>query len=231
MKVALVTGAGKRLGQVFAIHLAERGYDIAVHCHASAAGAADTKRRVEAIGRKAVVIQQNLSELFAGKQIIDRIEDEFGRLDVVVNNASTFPDPDKLQSTHSFLEEREENWEETIAVNARAPFFLIQHAARLLSTGSFVINVLDKTAGELHSSRAAHSLSKAMLGQITIMSAAALSGEATVVSLELDAVIPGEQMSRETIAKIRWSGIEPVLEAVDQILDGEVESGAAISVE
>ena len=75
------------------------------------------------------LIQADLAESYAPKELIKEVVQVFGRLDLLVNSASTYPEPDKIQSKHTFDKESEEEWEEALAVNTRAPFFLIKYAS------------------------------------------------------------------------------------------------------
>jgi NAD(P)-dependent dehydrogenase (short-subunit alcohol dehydrogenase family) len=219
-KVALVTGAGKRIGQAIAIQLAELGYDIAVHYSSSADGAQTTKSKVELIGQKAFVVQADLAEAYAPKELIETVIQVFGRLDLLVNSASTYPEPDKIESKHTFEKESEEEWEEAIAVNTRAPFFLIKYASPFLkkSENGIVINILDRSVDEMMTSRAAHTISKNGLKNITDFGAKSFGDSFKVCALLLGRIIPGDKMSPEEAAEIKWVGLGPVLDKVKEII-------------
>lgn len=218
--VALVTGAGKRIGQAIAIKLAELGYDILVHYSSSEAGASETKAKIEQLGKKAILIQADLAESYAPKELITELSQVYGRLDLLVNSASTYPDSDRIQSKHSFPNESEEEWEEAIAVNTKAPFFLIKYAAPLLekSKNGLVINILDRSVDELIPTRAAHTISKNALKTVTELGAVSFKDSFRVCSLLLGRIIPGEKMSPEEVAKIKWIGVEPVLAKIEEII-------------
>jgi len=223
-KVALVTGAGKRIGQTIAIYLAELGYDIVVHYSSSAIGAEETKAKIEQLGRKAYLIQADLAEAYAPKELIGEISQVFGRLDLLINGASTYPEPDRNQAKHSFDRESEEEWEESLAVNAKAPFFLIKYASALLekSGEGLVINILDRSVDEMILSRAAHTVSKNTLKIITELGAKSFGDSFRICSLQLGRILPGEKMSPEEVSKIQWIGIEPVLREVNEIISAGV---------
>src|SRR6476660_4997007 len=86
-KVALVTGAGKRLGRAVALRLAEEGADVAVHYRESAKDAADVVGRIEEMGQKAVAIQADLQSVDAIRKLFLEMGNELGRLDLLVNSA------------------------------------------------------------------------------------------------------------------------------------------------
>src|SRR5690348_16420120 len=90
-KVAVVTGAGSGMGSGIALRFAEVGAAVAVHYHASEAGALDVVRRIEAMGGRAVAIRADLSTWDAAEDLMIQVEERFGRIDALVNNAGTYP--------------------------------------------------------------------------------------------------------------------------------------------
>lgn len=219
-KIALVTGAGKRIGQAIAIHLVELKYDVVVHYSSSELGAEQTKSKIEELGGKAYLIQSDLAESYAPKELIREITQVFGSLDLLVNSASTYPEPDRIQSKHSFDKESEEEWEEAIAVNTRAPFFLIKYASPLLqkSENGIVINILDRSVDEMITTRAAHTISKNALKTVTELGAKSFGDSFRICSLLLGRILPGEKMSEEEVSKINWIGISPVLKRLEELI-------------
>ena len=87
-KTAIVTGAGTGIGKVIAYELAKAGYDVAVHCNGSTAGANEVAEQIRNdFGRKAVVIQSNLAKLSGVDALFEEFGKHFDRLDLFVNNA------------------------------------------------------------------------------------------------------------------------------------------------
>ena len=103
-KVALVTGAGKRLGRAVALRLAEEGADVAVHYRESAKDAADVVGRIEEMGQKAVAIQADLQSVDAIRKLFLEMGNELGRLDLLVNSAANFLPGSVISTT-------EESWD------------------------------------------------------------------------------------------------------------------------
>jgi 2-deoxy-D-gluconate 3-dehydrogenase len=122
-KVALVTGAGRGIGQAVAIGLAEAGADVAlVSLHAPY----ETAERARALGRKAVVIQADLADRQQAPLILQQVVSELGALDILVNNAGMIRRAPLLDFT-------EQDWDEVVELNQSAVFFLSQAAARLMA--------------------------------------------------------------------------------------------------
>ena len=119
-KVALVTGAGKRIGKEIALELARRGARIAVHYRSSA------REAKEVAGSTGAIFQAELTDTTAIERMFRDITAAFGRLDILVNSASVFS-PATADGTTS------EEWDTQLDTNARGPFFVAQHAARLMT--------------------------------------------------------------------------------------------------
>jgi pteridine reductase len=136
-QVALVTGSAKRLGRAIALHLAEQGADIVIHYHHSGADAKEVVSEIRKLGRRAVGVSADLVKKTDIERLFKDAEREFGRLDILVNNASNF--------LHTRFETTtEETWNASLDVNLRAPFFCAQAAAPLLKQNrGIIINISD----------------------------------------------------------------------------------------
>lgn len=117
LPVVLVTGAARRAGRAFALRFAARGYRVAVHYDRSADAAQAVVREIESSGGEAVALQADLAHADAITQLVDAVYTRFGRLDVLVNNASVFWQ-DHLPSFD--LAAFDNAW----AINCRAPILL-----------------------------------------------------------------------------------------------------------
>ena len=121
-RVALVTGAGKRLGHHIAVRLASEGADIAAHYGKSASEAEQIVAEVEKLGRRAAAFQAELTDVAAIRNLVSQVVAHFGRLDILINSAANF-----LQT--KFADTPESTWDASLNTNLRAPFFLSQAAA------------------------------------------------------------------------------------------------------
>ncbi|HSJ09915.1 MAG TPA: SDR family NAD(P)-dependent oxidoreductase, partial [Longimicrobiales bacterium] len=89
-RTALVTGGAHRVGRAFSLALAEAGADVVVNYNSSHDEAAATVRDIEAIGRRAIAVQADVSRADDVHRLVAETERAFGRLDILVNNASVF---------------------------------------------------------------------------------------------------------------------------------------------
>jgi pteridine reductase len=179
-KVALVTGAGKRLGRAVALRLAEEGAGVAVHYGTSAKDAVEVVGRIEELGQKAVAIQADLKSVDQIRRLLLEVGNQLGRLDLLVNSAANFLPGSVISTT-------EEIWDGSLDTNVKAPFFVAQAAAPMLrrSKGS-IVNFAD-TGGVLGwPGYISHSVSKAGVINLTRSLAKALAPE-----IRVNAIAPG----------------------------------------
>jgi pteridine reductase len=132
-RVALVTGAGKRLGRVVALRLAEEGADVAVHYRKSSAEAGEVVEEIKKRGRRAAAFPAELTDVGAIRKMVNEVAAHFGGLDILVNSAANF-----LET--KFGETKEDDWDASLDTNLKAPFFCCQAAApHLAKSGHGVI--------------------------------------------------------------------------------------------
>jgi pteridine reductase len=179
-RVALVTGAAKRLGRAAAVRLAEDGADVVVHYRSSQLEAQDAVKEIEKLGRRSVAIGADLSSVAETKRLVDEGARHFGRLDILVNSAANFLPASMISTT-------EQVWDAALDANLRAPFFCAQAAAPWLRrTQGVIINFAD-TGGLLGwTGYIPHSVSKAGVIMLTRVLAKALAPEVRV-----NAIAPG----------------------------------------
>ncbi len=179
--VALVTGAGLRLGREIALALAGAGADVVVHYGSSRDDAEATAGEIEASGRRAWTVGADLADLAALERLFGEVESAAGRLDCLVNSAARF-DSQPLDDVSA------SDWERTMAVNLRAPFFCMQRAARLMRRGGggSIVNLADHAGTTPWIGYSVHGASKAGLVFLTRAAARELGPE-----IRVNAVVPG----------------------------------------
>jgi pteridine reductase len=179
-RVALVTGAGKRLGRAVALRLAAEGADVAVHYRESQNEADQVVSAIVKLGRKSVALRADLGSVDEIRKLFLEVGNELGRLDLLVNSAANFLPGSVISTT-------EEIWDASLDTNVKAPFFCAQAAAPMLrrSKGS-IVNFAD-TGGLLGwPGYVSHSVSKAGVVMLTKCLAKALAPDVRV-----NAIAPG----------------------------------------
>ncbi|MBM3944421.1 MAG: enoyl-[acyl-carrier-protein] reductase FabL [SAR202 cluster bacterium] len=133
-KVALVTGGSRGIGRAIALELARGGANVAFNYFRSHDEAAATQRDIEALGVRCLRIKAHLGEAAKIREMFAKVSEEFGRLDILVNNAATGVQRDAVD-----LEEK--HWDWTMSVNAKAPWLCSVEAAKLMSNGGHIVNI------------------------------------------------------------------------------------------
>ena len=191
-RVALVTGAGQRLGREFAAALAGKGMALALHYHRSADGAESLREEVLAAGGRAELFQADLTDGAAARALPEQVVAELGSLDVLVNSAA-------VMHRVSFEETTVELYDEIMALNLRSLYFLAQGAAsELRRRKGRIVNIADLGGLEPWPSYSVHSVSKAGVVMLTKVLARALAPEVTVNAIAPGTVmVPGDYSDEE----------------------------------
>ncbi|MFZ7097225.1 pteridine reductase [Luteimonas dalianensis] len=207
--VVLVTGAAKRIGAAIARRLHAEGHDLALHYRSSRAQMDALAAELEAARPgSTLVLQAELAEFDRLPELVARTVGHFGRLDGLVNNASTYYATPMGQTTPA-------QWDELFASNARAPFFLAQAAApHLARTGGAIVNIVDIYAERPLRGHAVYCMAKAALAMATRSLALELGPDVRV-----NGVAPGNVLWSEN--PIKAETLETVLERTALERQGE----------
>ncbi|MGI9428448.1 MAG: SDR family NAD(P)-dependent oxidoreductase [Bythopirellula sp.] len=187
--VALVTGSATGVGRACALQFAARGYDVVINYSRSESAAISTVADVEQLGVETLTVRCDVADDASDRSMIDKINERFGRLDVLVNNAATtsFVELNDLDGL------TESMWDRMLAVNLKGAFFVTRAAAELLrnGTGGSVVNVSSVAAITGNGSSIAYCASKGALNTMTKSLARALAPKVRV-----NAICPGPINSR-----------------------------------
>ena len=191
-RVALVTGAGRRLGRAIALGLARAGWDLALHYRHSEQDAIATRDAILALGRRAVLLQCDLADDAAVRLLTGRAIDALGALTCIVNNASLFEYDSATDFSPALLNAH-------MAANVTAPVLLAQalHAATPQGEQAVVINLLDQKLYNLNPDFLSYTLSKAALHAATTMLAQALAPTVRVVGVAPGITLVSGEQSEE----------------------------------
>ncbi len=181
-KIALITGGSRGIGEAIAMALAEHG----AHCiliSRKIEGLQAVKEKIEAQGGRADAIACHVGHMDQIENLFTQIEDKFGKLDILINNAATNPYFGEL------IGAEERAWNKTLEVNLKGPFFLTQHAAKLMEKGGggAVVNVSSVVARQPGPMQGIYSITKAALVAMTQAYAKELAGK----NIRVNALLPG----------------------------------------
>lgn len=239
--VALVTGAGVRIGRALALALGEHGARVAVHYNRSRAEAEGVVARIREAGSDAVALGADLADAGRAGELVDRVVEAFGRLDILVNSASIF-------RRGPLLETDEPSWDAHLDVNLKAPFFLCQAFARHAAAGDpaevgarrplrHIINITDWQVRRPGTSYVAYTVAKAGLEALTLSLARALGPDVRVNAIAPGAILrpPGDESGYfERLARrlpVRRTGSpDDIVRAMLYLLDSDFVTGEVLLV-
>jgi NAD(P)-dependent dehydrogenase (short-subunit alcohol dehydrogenase family) len=185
-KVALVTGAAKRIGRSLALSLASSGADVAITFRDSERDAESTVESLRQLGVRAVAVRSDVRDQESVRAAVSTIVSEFGRLDILVNNAGTF-------ETAALESISVEQWDRMFETNTRGPFLMAQAAyAHLRESRGRIINI--GSLGGMHpwTTHAHYCTSKAALHMLTLTMAKAFAPQVSVNCVAPGMIVSGE---------------------------------------
>jgi NAD(P)-dependent dehydrogenase (short-subunit alcohol dehydrogenase family) len=229
-QVALVTGAGKRIGRSIALRLAAEGASIAVNYRTSKAEAESVMREIQALGVKAIAIQADVSRRAEVTKLFAAVEKEFARLDILVNNAGEF-------FAAKFEDITDEQWDGIMNANLKSQFLCAQAAAPIMKRqGRGRIVNLSSLGGLLAWPGYTHyCVSKAGAIMLTRCLASALGPEILVNSVAPGTIqFPGEPPDQEYIRRVplhRTGTGDDIAAAVAYLVTADFVTGQIIAVD
>lgn len=232
-RVALVTGGARRVGAAIARSFAQRGYDLVIHHGQSPREAellaADLRQQHHV---RVAVVQEDLREVQAPARVIDAAMRQMGALDVVVSSAS-------VMESVALDAVSPEQWEQTEAVNLRAPFFLMQTAARVLRDGGVIVQMSDHLAFEtIFPDLIPHQVTKSAVTILVRTMASALAPRLRVNAVAPGLVLAPERMSEAALQHFlrdvplaRSGSPDDVVQAIHYLVDAPYVTGEVLHVD
>jgi pteridine reductase len=193
---ALVTGAAQRLGKVFALRLAQLGFGIFLHYHNSSDKVESVVEEIRGIGVPVFPIQADLRNETEIRDLFSRIDNILGkpedRLKVLVNSAAVMTRGNAMTISMS-------EFDATISLNLRAPFFCAQFAYQRMSSRSLIVNISDVAAQKAWTGYPAYTVSKAGLDSLTKVLAHSFAPKVRV-----NAIAPGLAIPPDDYPPAEW---------------------------
>jgi pteridine reductase len=205
-RVALVTGAGKRVGRAIAMALADRGATIAIHYRSSQREAAEGVAAIASRGGRAEAFAADLANVAAIERMIADILAKFGRIDVLVNSASVFYRKPLEDLT-------EHDWDINLATNLKAPFFLSKFAGAAMRRqgAGKIVNIGDWAGIRPYNNYLPYTVSKSGLIGLTRAMAKALAPEVQVNCVALGPVMPPADYDAAEIERLKQATLTKTL--------------------
>ncbi|MGH7924566.1 MAG: SDR family NAD(P)-dependent oxidoreductase [Candidatus Binatus sp.] len=233
-KVALITGAGRRIGRAIALSFADRGASVAVHYRSSKSEADAVVAEIGAKQGRAQSFRADLERIAEIEQLVAAVLDAFGRIDILVNSASVFGPTPLEQIT-------EHDWHANLDTNLKAPFFLSKYAGAVMRRqgAGKIVNLGDWAGIRPYKDYLPYSVSKSGLIGLTKALAKELAPEVQVNCIALGMVMPPEDYSKEEVQRLvgrtltkKMGSPEDVARAVMFFCEGtDFATGAILTLE
>jgi 3-oxoacyl-[acyl-carrier protein] reductase len=196
-KVSIVTGASNGIGRAIAERLADDGAIVVVNYNQNKEKAKQVVTGIQAKGGKAVAYQADMSQVTDVRRLVIDTVKQFGRLDIVVNNAGRF-------MTKPLMETTEEEFDGIVALNAKGPYFAMQEAAKVLKEGGRIVNISTDGTHSGFPGATAYLGSKGALEQYT----KGLAQELALRGITVNTVSPGFTETGMMTEQYRQIGIQ-----------------------
>ncbi len=232
-RVALVTGAGKRVGRAIAQALGHDGFRVGVHYNGSAEGAEETAEAIIAAGGEAITLQQDLSDPSQAGKLIQSLNERFGQVSVLVNSAALFAQDNLRDLTPDSMRP-------LLDVNLLAPVFLMQAFANQsnIPQPAAIINILDTQMGSPYPERFSYFVSKFGLDGATRVAAFDLAGiGVTVNAIAPGLILPSEQTIEEFERRQRLTplgeglGLDDIVAGVRYLIAARQVTGTTLTID
>jgi len=229
-RVALVTGAAKRLGRALALELAGRGARIAAHCAASIATAEDLARNIREHGGICEVFQADFDRPDSARELVKRVSESMGPVSILINNASIFHEQTFTGMT---LEDLQRN----LRVNTFAPLEAARATAAVCDDG-VIINLLDTRILDYDHTHVPYHLSKRLLATLTRIMALEFAPRIRVNAVAPGLVLPPEGKDESYLAALApstplqtWGGPEDVVDAAVYLIQARFVTGQTLYID
>ena len=202
-KVAVITGGGRGIGRSIALAFARAGADVAI-CARSTGALSDVQAEIETMGRSCIATTLDIANPQSVGDFCRQIIGDFGKVDVLVNNAGVYLDQGK------FADSDPESWWKTVEVNIRGPYLFTRHLLGAMPNGASIINLSSGKGFSPGQNSAAYHVSKAGLNMLT----EGLANELWDRGITVNTLVPGPTATTTLSRQDPLSGVttEDILE-------------------
>lgn len=230
-KIALITGAARRIGRHMALHLVDQGYDVALHYDQSAREAKKLQAEIKQRSKVSCeILKADLADVYQVQQLWQKANAALGGITLLVNNASIFKSSTLAAGD---VVDLEQHW----MINLKAPYVLMAQMAQTGKSGN-IVNVLDTHIRQQRSAQANYLLAKKSLADLTQMAAREWAPRLRVNGIAPGLILapaekPAGYLDRlaRTIPMQRKGKVTYVLQALDYLLTNDYVTGQIMYVD
>ncbi len=230
MPTAIVTGGAIRVGREMALHLARKGFDIALLYHSSGADSAETMQAIRAQGVQCRGYAGDLRKSRVAESFIGKILRDFNQVELLVNSAANFVQENVEQT-------RTETLVDTLHLNLIAPYLLMREYKRTVNKG-LIVNILDERVARTVPTFAAYSVSKVALQHLTELAAVEWGESIRVNGIAPGLIIPPQGGAADYLEKAaknvptRTHGnLGDILHALDYLMENKFVNGETLFID
>lgn len=232
-RTALVTGSAIRVGREIALEFARRGANIVVNYRSSAGPAAELVEELRQLGVDGLAIQGDVSDSGDVRHLADEAERRFGRVDILVNNASTYPRIPLERLT-------EQDWDDSIAVNLKGPYLCcMEFGRRMVQHGDgAIVNITDWAVYRPYKDYLPYLTAKGGIIFMTKAFAVELAPQVRVNVIAPGPIQPPDYLEQHEIQESvegtlvgRWGGGEEIAQAAAFLVEADFVTGVTLPVD
>ncbi|MAR78683.1 MAG: short chain dehydrogenase [Rhodospirillaceae bacterium] len=232
-ETVLITGGAKRIGKGITLDFAKNDWTVAIHYNHSEEEASALAKKINNNGGKASIFQADLSIGKNSEMLFEKVLNDFGKVDCLINNASIF-ERDEVRNVTL------ESWDNHLNSNLRAPVLLTKYFEEQLPQGSEgnIINIIDQRVWNLTPHFISYTLSKTGLWNFTQTSALALAPRIRVNAIGPGPILPSSRQSKDDFDKQIMSTpigkaptINEICKAIEFILTANGMTGQMIALD
>ncbi len=230
MSTAIITGGGVRLGRAMALHLAKKGFDIALHHNASAKNAGETIAEIRALGVRCEPFPCDFTDLSAAENLIAEILAGFPNIDLLINSASNFIQED-IESTST------QSLEDTFHINLLTPYILMREYKKQVNRG-MIVNILDERISRNVPTFAAYSVAKVGLSHLTHLASIEWGATVRINGIAPGLILPPAgytedylERGKKLIPTLTHGTVDDICRGLDYLLESSFVNGETLFID
>jgi pteridine reductase len=230
MPTAIITGGGVRLGKAMALHLAKKGFDIALHHNTSAKNAETTTAEIRAAGVRCEPFACDFTDLTAVEKLIETITGQFSDIELLINSAANFIQEDIEHTTTKSLED-------TLHINLMTPYLLMREYKQRINRG-MIMNILDERISRNVPTFAAYSVAKVGLAHLTHIAAIEWGATVRVNGIAPGLILPPPggtedylKRGKKLIPTLTHGTVDDICRGLDYLLESSFVNGETLFID
>jgi NAD(P)-dependent dehydrogenase (short-subunit alcohol dehydrogenase family) len=230
MPTAIITGGGVRLGRAMALHLAKKGYDIALHHNASSNNAGETVAEIRALGVSCEPFPCDFTDLKAVEKLIQTVTGAFSDVELLINSAANFIQEDIEHTSTQSLEE-------TFHINLLTPYILMREYKKQVNRG-MIVNILDERIARNVPTFAAYSVAKVGLSHLTQLASIEWGATVRVNGIAPGLILPPAggttdylERGKKLIPTLTHGTVDDICRGLDYLVESKFVNGETLFID